>query len=71
MTRGNGGKMWRVGRSVGRGEGNVGKYGEVLKNVGRCGKVCWNVGKHGEVCLGCGERCWKCVGVERGEDKFG
>ena len=35
----------RVGRSVGRSEGNVGKYGEILENVGRFGKVCWNVRK--------------------------
>ena len=58
--------MWGVGISVARGEGNVGKYGEVLENVGEvwesvleCGG---GVGKHGEVCSGCGERCGKCVG---------
>ena len=28
--------MWRMGRSVQRGEGNVGKYGEELENVGKC-----------------------------------
>ena len=71
--------MWGVGRSVGRGEGNVEKYGEVWKNVGggveKCvwvwGKVwvVWEImGSCGEVCTGCGERCGKCVGVGRGEE---
>ena len=67
-----------VGRSVGRNEENVGKYGEVLKNVGevwesvlKCGGGVGSVGKHREVCLGCGERCGKCVGVGRGKEKCG
>ena len=66
--------MWRVGRIVARGKGNVGKYGEVLENVGEvwesvleCGGGVGCVGKHGEVCLGCG----KCVGMGRGEEKCG
>ena len=33
--------MWRVGRSVGRGEGNVEKYGELLENVGEVWEMCW------------------------------
>ena len=52
-----------VGRSVGKDEGNVGKYGEVLQSGGRCGKVCWNVGEVWVV-RGSMERCvW---GVGRG-----
>ena len=46
---------------MGRGEGNVGKYGEVLENVGEgwesvleCGGGVGSVEKHGEVCLVCG-----------------
>ena len=59
--------MLGVGRSVGRGERNVGKYREVLENVGKCVGMWGRCGKHGEVCLGCG----KCVGVGRGEEKCG
>ena len=45
-----------VGRSVGRSEGNVGKYGEVLENVrevwGSLGKCVWGVGEVWEMCWG-------------------
>ena len=68
-------KIWGVGISVGRGEGNVGKYGEVLENKGEvwesvleCGG---GVGKRGEVCLGCEKRFGKCVRVGRGKEKYG
>ena len=49
---------------MGRGEENVGEYGEVLENVG---KVCWDVGEVwwcGEA-LGRGERCGNVLGWER------
>ena len=47
-----------MGRSVGRGEGNVGSMGRCWKMLGRCGKVCWNVGEVLVVWVNMGRCVW-------------
>ena len=52
--------MWGCGKKCGKGERNVGKYGDVRKCGGRCGKVCWGGEKRRSV--GKGGGCGKMLG---------